>query len=715
LGAVFCLGFAALSLRLADVQLASAAEWRAMGRGQRIDTRPIPASRGDLLDRYGAPLALSVPVFDVVIDQAGIAEAPRFVGSVGSNAGRLAAILERPVAEIEAAMHGTARRHVVARGIDDRVALRVRAARIPGVALEERTVRRYPAGSTARGVVGRVAPDQRGKTGLELVLDKRLLGRDGEQRIEFGRGGRSIPQGEYTIRSAEHGANIITTLDRAMQYRVEEVLTDWVTVTGAKGGTVVILDRATADVLVMATVHRRPPSATRSDASGAAPEAEVMVTNYPAAVVDTFEPGSMMKAITVAGALDERVMGMDETLVVPDRLRVADHVFSDDTPHPHMKWTLRDVLVNSSNTGTIMVARRMGKDAVDRNLVDFGFGRPAGLGFLYEAQGRWLPPRRWTGTSIGTIPIGQGVTVTALQMAAAYNAIANDGVYLAPRLQRGWTDATGKRFERRPENGRQVIGAQTAASMRSMLASVVKDGSGRNAAVLGYQVAGKTGTARKVVNGSYLKGAYVSSFAGMFPASSPKLTMVVTIDQPETDYYASTIAAPLFGEVTRIAAQRYRIAPAAGEHVALNVRAPQWSAALADAQAARREALAGPVDRAPAVGRSRGAAEPSVTSVVTARAAAEPVSAAEPVGAVEVEEGDAGEAEVEAPVVTRRRVQSWPATTAVVAGATADEANGPDTSAPRRRRAASADAATASGAEPVAAARTATAVEAGDP
>lgn len=724
LGALFCAGFAALSLRLADVQIASAASWRSRGELQRMDIRPIPASRGDLLDRYGAPLALSVPVFDLVVDQGGLAEAPHYAAAIDANAARLAPLIGASADGVASAMRGTSRRYVLARGLDDVTAQKVREARIPGVFLEERTVRRYPAGNTARGVVGRVAPDQRGKSGLEKVLDRRLLGRDGEQRIEFGRGGRSIPQGEYTIRPAQNGASIVSTLDRAMQYRVEEVLSDWVTVTGAKGGTVVIMDVRSGDVLVMASVERRGPRAATTDATPSVDDLPVVNAGYPAAVVDTFEPGSMLKAITVSGALDNGIVSTSDTLVVPDRLRVADHVFSDDTPHPHLKWTVREILTNSSNTGTIMIARRMGKELIDQNLVRFGFGRAADLGFPFEASGKWLVPRRWTGTSIGTIPIGQGVTVTALQMVAAFNVIANDGVWVTPRLQRGWVDAAGRRHEERAAVGHEVVSPSTAQAMRGLLAEVVKEGSGRNAAVLGYQVAGKTGTARKAIGGQYVKGAYVSSFAGMFPASSPKLSMIVTIDEPRTDIYASTVAAPLFGEITRMAAQRYRIAPASAD-VALNVRAPQWSAALADAQAARREATLADAARQEQTARPGRRAADGTGATATADAAdtvpttpaasrgggtAAVRAAADRSGSAVAADGEVvapdrqGDDEGPAdPVTPRRRVASWPPTSAV-----ASEDDGP--AAPVRPAATGRSSATRNG-QPVTAARTATQVE----
>jgi membrane peptidoglycan carboxypeptidase len=384
-----------------------------------------------------------------------------------------------------------------------------------------------------------------------------------------------------------------------------------------------------------------------------------------------------------------------------------------------------------------MIARRMGKELIDQNLVRFGFGRPAELGFPFEAPGKWLVPRRWTGTSIGTIPIGQGVTVTALQMVAAFNALANDGVWVAPRLQRGWVDAAGRRHEDRPVAGHEVVSPTTARAVRGLLADVVKDGSGRNAAVLGYQVAGKTGTARKAIGGQYVKGAYVSSFAGMFPASSPKLSMIVTIDEPRTDIYASTVAAPLFGEITRMAAQRYRIAPASAD-VALNVRAPQWSAALADAQAARREATLADAARQQQTARpgrtttgtgdgtstadasgtvaASGTVEAADTGPTTAARAGGEETAVVRAAAANRSGGTGGEGATVAgtdrqgedqspaePVTPRRRVASWPPTSAV-----ASQDDGP--AAPVRPAATGRSSATRNG-QPVTAARTATQVE----
>jgi cell division protein FtsI (penicillin-binding protein 3) len=706
MGAVFLTCFTGLSLRLADVQLASASEWSARGEQQRMDIRSIPANRGDLLDRFGLPLALSIPVFDVVVDQKGIASAPYYQNAKrrGDAVKKLSAIVNKTTAEVDQAMRGTSRRAFLVRDVDDRVAQRLRSEPIPGIYIEERSVRSYPAGNVASGIVGRVAPDQRGKTGLEFILDDDLTGTDGEQRIEFGRGGRSIPQGEYTVRPARNGESVIATIDRSMQFRTEEVLADWVNVTGAKGGTVVILDVKTGDVLVMASVAREA-SRTSADTPTQPGDGDVVVTRYPAGIIDTFEPGSMMKAITLSGAMDYGVRGPNDPLVVSDRIQVSDHLFTDDTPHPHMKWTLTDIMSNSSNVGTIMVAREMGRNVIDENLRKFGFGETANLGFPNEAAGIWLKPRRWTGTSIGTIPIGQGITVTALQMAAAYNTIANDGLYLEPRLERGRMSADGQPTYARIVDGRRVLKAETAQSMRSMLAQVVRTGSGRNAAVLGYEVAGKTGTARKAIKGQYVKGAYVSSFAGMFPASSPRVTMLVTVDEPQTDFYAGTIAAPLFGEITRIAAQRYRIAPAGGQEIALNTRAPEWSAALADAQAIRREKTLG--------GATSSASERSASRVGTrTRSTVAPAADEAADRTVErtadrtadrtddqtadqrVEAGTRSRASDGAAVDTadepqeitpRRRVASWPATTAVAARSDAQQEQSSGTSSPPRR------------------------------
>jgi cell division protein FtsI (penicillin-binding protein 3) len=286
------------------------------------------------------------------------------------------------------------------------------------------------------------------------------------------------------------------------------------------------------------------------------------------AVTALFEPGSVNKVITLAAALEEGVVTPDSSRPVPDELLVGDHVFSDSHPHETVEMTVREVLAQSSNVGTIQIAQDLGAEAIDRYLRSFGFGEPSGLGFPAEAEGILLPPSEWSATSIGTIPIGQGVAVTPLQVLSAFNVIANGGEYVPARL----VDAVvGGNDEARPvEAGtrRRVISPTTAAQMTEMMTGVVDGGTGEAAAVEGYPVAGKTGTARKPQEGGGYEDAagnyrYVATFAGFVPANDPALSIIVVIDEPSTDIYGGGVAAPVFSRLAAAVLRAYRIPPPA--------------------------------------------------------------------------------------------------------------------------------------------------------
>jgi cell division protein FtsI (penicillin-binding protein 3) len=259
-------------------------------------------------------------------------------------------------------------------------------------------------------------------------------------------------------------------------------------------------------------------------------------------------------------------------LTVPDHLQVADHEFRDHDPHPTAQWTPTDILATSSNIGTIMLGQELGPTRVDQYLRRFGFGAPTALDFPNESAGIMRDVENWSGTSIGSIPIGQGVAVTAMQMLAAYNVIANGGVYVEPRLVLGSIDAAGERHDTPPPATEQVVSEATAGAVRDMMVAVVDAGTGREAAIDGYSVAGKTGTARKPQdNGTYQDAAgnyhYVTTFAGFVPAEDPQLSIIVVIDEPSASTYASAVSAPVFAELARYGLRQFRIPPPARTHV----------------------------------------------------------------------------------------------------------------------------------------------------
>jgi cell division protein FtsI (penicillin-binding protein 3) len=282
------------------------------------------------------------------------------------------------------------------------------------------------------------------------------------------------------------------------------------------------------------------------------------------AVTDMHEPGSVNKVITAAAALESGAIGLHETFEVPDSYQVGDKLFRDVHPHPPAQMTIGDIIAESSNVGTIMVAERLGRDRLASFLTRFGYGRETGIDFPGEAEGILMPRDEWWVTSMGTIPMGQGIAVTPLQMASVYATLANDGVRVRPRLVRGVRDAGGEIHEEPVRRGRRVISLETAAALREMLVRVVEEGTGKLAAVPGYRIGGKTGTARKPLEDALgYSDQYIASFIGFAPADDPRIVVAAMLDEPET-VYGGVAAAPLFREVARYALADLHVPPTEG-------------------------------------------------------------------------------------------------------------------------------------------------------
>jgi cell division protein FtsI (penicillin-binding protein 3) len=280
------------------------------------------------------------------------------------------------------------------------------------------------------------------------------------------------------------------------------------------------------------------------------------------ALTNVYEPGSVNKLITISGALEEGIIKPTDKLLVPSSIKVADGLFTEHEPHPTQQWSITDIVANSSNVGSIMIGEKLGKDRLDKYLRAYGFGHTTDIGFPGESAGLLLDPAHWYPTSIGTVPIGQGVAVTAVQMLAAYNTVANGGVYVAPKLVKATIDSQGHQHPTPTEPRRRVISTQTATEMTSMLDEVTRVGTGTEARIDGYTVAGKTGTARKPLEGQrgYKVGAYVSSFVGFVPSERPALTAIVMLDEP-TPIFGGLVAAPVFAQIARYGLREFRIPP----------------------------------------------------------------------------------------------------------------------------------------------------------
>ena len=545
---VLGLMFGVVVVRLGYVQVVGAERYADYGEEQRIKPIVLPAGRGTIFDRNGNDLALSTPAKSIGAD-------PSVLAEPSVTARRLARVLELDEKEVLDRLTSEGHFVYLARQVDDYVAERVADLDIPGVLIIDESARLNPAGDLARSLLGGVDLDNVGVSGLELRYDDELTGEQGEYLVERDLEGRTIPAGRHRVDPAEPGDDLMLSIDRGLQFATENLLAERVRAEGAKAGCAIISDPETGEVLALANVEADPRTKVVGN------------TGNDLAVTSMYEPGSVNKVIALAAALEEGVVAPDTVLQVPDSLQVADHVYSDSHSHPMQGMTVSQILAESSNIGTIKIAQRLGMERLDDYLRRFGFGKQTALGLPNEEDGLLVEPGKWSGTSIGSIPIGQGIAVTAMQMLYAYNTIANDGVYMPPTLVRGTIDAEGERHVAPPGDGRRVVAPTTAAQVRNMLAQVVAAGTGEAAAIDGYDAAGKTGTARKPQKGGGYKDAHgeyhhVATFAGFVPADDPQVSIIIVIDEPATSPYAGDVAAPAFADIGRYALRALDIAPA---------------------------------------------------------------------------------------------------------------------------------------------------------
>ena len=547
--AALSLLFAVIAVRLVWVQVVRADRYARYGDGQRVEAIQLAAGRGAIFDRNQLDLAITVPLRTVVAD-------PRLVTDPRATAHELAGLLDQDEEGIYDELTRESAFAYIARRVPDDVADRVEAAHLEGIRLVEEAQRFNPAGNLARSVLGQVGVDNEGISALELQYDDELTGTPGELVLERDPEGRTIPAGRHDLDPAEPGEDLILTVDRNLQYEAEQVMAEAVRSTGSLSGTAIISNPETGEIYSLVNLVADPTTGQPAD------------DGNNLAVTANYEPGSVNKVITLAAAIEEGLVTPDTRMTVPDNIRVADHTFTDSHAHPPQDWSITDILTESSNVGTIMVGQQLGKDRLADYLQAFGFGEATALDFPAEAAGAFPAPDDWSGTSIGTIPIGQGISVTAMQMLYAYNAIANDGVYVPPRLVGEIVDAQGERRAAPAGQSRRVVSPSTAAQVRQMMANVVEEGTGEAAQIEGYEVAGKTGTARKPspTGHGYIwddgRPHYIATFAGFMPADDPKLSIIVVLDEPRSTY-ASSSAAPAFAELARHALRHLRLPPPA--------------------------------------------------------------------------------------------------------------------------------------------------------
>ncbi|MDN5750813.1 MAG: penicillin-binding protein 2 [Pseudonocardia sp.] len=550
---VLVVALALATVRLATVQTVAAGELTAAAEQQRSVELRIPAERGAILDRTGAPLAFSVEARALVANPRLIARengagAPALIEEMAT---AVAAVTAQDRAELVEKLRSDRAYVVLAEYVDPTVA-RELGDRFPFMAEEYREQRQYPGGSLASSIVGFSrwdAGEQRiiGREGLESSQDNLLAGSPGLRIVDQAEGSSAeIPGSTRFERPVVPGSDLQLTLDSDLQYTVQRVLAEEVARTGAgESSSAVVLDAATAEVLALASGG----IADRSTGTGGGNPA----------VTSPFEPGSVAKIVTMAAALEHGVAEPDDVLSVPGSIEVADRTISDAWSHGMERYTLTGVLAKSSNVGTIMTAQRVGEQRFAEMLALFGAGQRTEVGLPGESAGSVPARESWSGSTFGNLPIGQGLSMTVLQMAGMYQAVANDGVRIPPRIISGFIGPDGTRTpEPRPEPVR-VVSPETAAQLRTMLTAVTQDvrgqrGTGVAAAVPGYEVAGKTGTAQQVDPecGCYSSSKYWITFAGIFPAQDPRYVIAIMLDAPS----AGTKAAPLFHDIASYLGQR---------------------------------------------------------------------------------------------------------------------------------------------------------------
>ncbi len=547
--------------QLIRIQLVDTPGYADLSASQRARIIELPGDRGRIYDREGDVLATTVQAATIYADPRafrprqtpeGLQVPP--AADAMQTANQLAPLVGRSAEDLAERLTTDAHFVYLARQLDHEVGVTVRELGLEGVGVLAEPKRVYPAGGLAGQVVGFTGIDGEGLQGLEARYDDLLVGTPGLLTLERAPGGLDIASGTRELIPSEPGTDLVLTLDREVQYVAERAAADVTEEFGAEGASVVVLEVATGDVLAMASVPSFDPN-QRGDADAS--------TWRNRAVTDVFEPGSTQKALTIAAAIEEGLVHEDSVMRLPTGITVAGKRFTDATPQPEADWTLTEIMERSSNVGTIELAQRLGPERLEAYLRSFGEGSSTGTGFPGESAGLLMPSEDWWGTSLPTIAIGQGVAVSLVQLANAYATLANDGVAVVPRIVRGTVGDDGRLTPAADPVERRVVSVDTAEQVQRMLETVVsgEHGTGHRAAVEGYQVAGKTGTARKPsADARGYSGEYVATFVGFAPVDDPALVVAVMVDEPRP-FYGSIVAAPVFSEVMRAALASRRIQP----------------------------------------------------------------------------------------------------------------------------------------------------------
>lgn len=556
--------FTVVVVRVVMLQTADAEALRAAGRAQRTSETVLKAGRGVIFDRNGDELALSVPATTIIAN-------PKLVTDPSGTVTVLAQVLALTAEKQQSLLTAfTAKEKsfvYVARQVTDEQAAAVEALGlngIDGIAEDRRTM---PGGEVGQSVIGRTDIDGVGTAGIEKQYDAVLTGTDGERTRLHDRDGRSLPGSGTATLEPVPGDDVVLTIDRSVQYAVEQAMLKQAGNLGARGGTAIVMDAKTGEIIAMVGVRRNE-------------EGVMEVTSGNIAAVDAAEPGSVVKAITVAAALNEGTVTPDTPFEIPWAKQYSDTTLHDAEPHPTEVWPVSKILTKSSNIGTIEVmltiadSMRDKKELLGSYLTAFGLGSKTALDFPGESKGLGVDWTKWEGAEQYTVAYGQGIASTSVQLVAAINVLANDGMYVAPKLVMATVGPDGALTETAPSDTHRVVRPEVAEQVNLMMREVVCEGTARPARVDGLTIAGKTGTGLKAQpGGGYVDAdgnkTYYSSFVGYFPAEDPQVTVLISIDEPpgaegQDTRFGGTAAGPVFAAIAPTIMYEMDITPPPG-------------------------------------------------------------------------------------------------------------------------------------------------------
>jgi cell division protein FtsI (penicillin-binding protein 3) len=547
LGGIFALALGALLVRLFDIQVFQQHFLAGLAERQYQKSADLRGKRGTIYDRRLRELALSIDRESVYLNPGEFSSGPELLSSLSRTLGLQDEVIRQKVqSERQFAW--------LKRKLSPEESTAVRALGIRGIGFVTESQRFYPKRALAGQVIGFVGTDETGLEGIEHGYDSTLAGEVVRVTLDRDARGRSLALRSEALRELPQGRDLVLTLDERLQFVAERELREQIARLGARGGTAVVMHPFTGEILALANEAAFDPNSFREGS---------VKTWRERNITDTFEPGSTVKALLAAGALEERLVRPDDMFFGEQgSIQVGTLTIRD---HEKFSWlTFREVIEKSSNVGAIKVGKRLGKDRLYDYLTRFGLGSRTGIDFPGEAPGLLRPPQQWSEVSLASLSIGQELAVTAVQLATAFCALANGGTLIRPHLVKGIMKGGEVVQEIGPSQGRRIISEATARQVTNILQGVVTRGSGRAAAVEGYVVAGKTGTAQKFdpVLGTYSAQKSVASFVGYLPAEQPQATILVSIDEPQAGVaWGGVAAAPVFSAIAQQTMRYLRVPP----------------------------------------------------------------------------------------------------------------------------------------------------------